>query len=78
VVNDLNCDDFPLADGRTAQQVLDADRNDPNVLDVDNDGIACEAGELDNDEPTTAPVSGGNGSYSQVETVPVGGVETGA
>ncbi len=41
---DLNCDDFPLADGATAQDVLDADSTDPHNLDGDNDGEACEAG----------------------------------
>jgi hypothetical protein len=39
---DLNCDDFPLSDGRTAQQILDADLTDPNVLDANNNKIACE------------------------------------
>jgi hypothetical protein len=35
-----NCDDF--ATQADAQAVLDADRSDPNRLDGDRDGIACE------------------------------------
>src|SRR5215212_5079155 len=38
--NDLNCDDFPFQED--AQAVLDRDPSDPNGLDRDNDGIACE------------------------------------
>ncbi|RAJ45342.1 excalibur calcium-binding domain-containing protein [Kitasatospora sp. SolWspMP-SS2h] len=37
---DLNCSDF--ATQPQAQAVLDADPSDPNHLDTDNDGIACE------------------------------------
>ena len=37
---DLNCSDF--ATQPDAQEVLDADRSDPNGLDVDGDGVACE------------------------------------
>lgn len=40
---DLDCNDFPLPDGRTAQDVLLADLTDPNVLDANNNKIACEA-----------------------------------
>ncbi len=36
-----NCDDFTYQE--EAQDVLDADPSDPNGLDGDNDGIACEA-----------------------------------
>lgn len=49
---DLDCGDFPLADGRTAQQVLDADPSDPHRLDADDDGRACE---VDENEDTTNP-----------------------
>ena len=37
----FNCDDF--ATQADAQAVLDADPSDPNNLDADDDGIACEA-----------------------------------
>ncbi|MFJ4675590.1 MULTISPECIES: excalibur calcium-binding domain-containing protein [unclassified Kitasatospora] len=37
---DLNCSDFTTQP--QAQAVLDADPSDPNHLDTDNDGIACE------------------------------------
>lgn len=40
--NLLNCPDF--ADPAAAQAVLDADPSDPNILDADNDGMACDAG----------------------------------
>lgn len=36
---DLNCEDLTQAE---AQEILDADPTDPNGLDGDNDGIACE------------------------------------
>ena len=36
-----NCDDFTYQE--EAQAVYDADTSDPNGLDGDNDGIACEA-----------------------------------
>lgn len=39
--NDLNCDDFP--DQQTAQAHLDSDSSDPDGLDSDDDGQACEA-----------------------------------
>lgn len=38
--DELNCDDF--ATQADAQAVLDADPSDPNRLDEDGDGIACE------------------------------------
>lgn len=37
---DLNCADFAYQED--AQDVYDADPTDPNGLDADNDGIACE------------------------------------
>ena len=36
----LNCADFPSQ--AAAQAALEADPSDPNNLDADNDGIACE------------------------------------
>ncbi|MTD52866.1 excalibur calcium-binding domain-containing protein [Amycolatopsis pithecellobii] len=38
--NDRNCSDFQYQED--AQAVLDADHSDPNGLDRDKDGIACE------------------------------------
>lgn len=38
---DLDCGDFAFQED--AQAVFDADPTDPNRLDADNDGIACEA-----------------------------------
>lgn len=61
VDNDVDCDE--VSDAR-AQEILDADRNDPNNLDDDNDGVACEEEEVlvaDND----------------VVVTPSGGVNTG-
>ena len=40
--NAYNCDDFPLADGTTAQEYLNRYPSDPSGLDGDNDGAACE------------------------------------
>lgn len=37
-----NCDDFPLADGTSAQQYLGLYPGDPSGLDGDDDGQACE------------------------------------
>lgn len=53
VDNDVDCDE--VSDAR-AQEILDADRNDPNNLDDDNDGVACEEEEAlvaDNDVVVT-------------------------
>lgn len=58
---DLNCDDFPSQ--ADAQVVLDGNPSDPNGLDADGDGQACEE--------FTYPASG------QVATPPVGSVATG-
>lgn len=38
--NRYNCSDFDTQ--QQAQAVLEADRSDPNWLDGDHDGIACE------------------------------------
>jgi hypothetical protein len=43
----LNCEDFGSQD--EAQAVLDRDASDPNNLDADNDGIACETYPYDDD-----------------------------
>src|SRR5215210_4843340 len=38
---DLDCSDFQFQED--AQEELESDRSDPNNLDNDNDGIACES-----------------------------------
>ncbi len=58
-VEDINCDDVTDAE---AQVILDADPSDPNLLDGDNDGNACD------DE---------DGNFSAVGVAPRGGVATG-
>jgi hypothetical protein len=64
----LDCDDFETQ--AEAQAELEADPSDPNNLDFDDDGIACE--ELSGGEETVPP--GGDG-----DEVPVpDSVETGA
>lgn len=70
---DLNCGNFPLSDGTTAQQVLDQDRTDPHGLDADSNGIACD---VTSTEPVPAPpVDNGRGVGNV--TTPSGGVPTG-
>lgn len=57
---DVDCDE--VTDAR-AQEILDADRNDPHNLDDDNDGVACEEEEVlvaDNDSVVVAPSGGVN------------------
>jgi hypothetical protein len=59
--DDRDCDDF--SSQSDAQSALDADSNDPDKLDADDDGIACE-------ERFGTP-------DQQVQVVPTGGVDTG-
>lgn len=59
---DVDCGEVSDAE---AQRILDADRSDPNNLDTDNDGIACEDDEVLNPPPSVTVV------------VPRGGVATG-
>jgi hypothetical protein len=61
---DVDCDE--VSDDE-AQRILDADRSDPNDLDQDRDGIACE-----DDEILPAPVDD-----TPSVAVPSGGVATG-
>lgn len=86
---DLNCSDF--ATQAEAQAEFDADPSDPNGLDRDSDGIACEtlpsvAGEdqesdfVDNDgnDPGTSEEDEDSGDTMQGGgPMPVGGVDTG-
>jgi hypothetical protein len=75
--SDLDCGDFPLAEGRTAQQVLDADQNDPHALDEDGDLVACEADDpAANPTADTTPAPSDDSSSGDVVT-PQGGVNTG-
>lgn len=67
---DLNCDDFEFQED--AQAVLDQDPSDPNGLDSDNDGIACE------DLPSGSGGGGTGGGDTDEGGAPVGGVDTGA
>lgn len=60
--NDVDCDE--VSDDE-AQRILNADRSDPNNLDTDNDGVACEEDAALNPPPTVNVV------------VPQGGVATG-
>src|SRR5699024_3483590 len=64
---DLDCKDF--ATQEEAQAVLDADSSDPNGLDADNDGRACES------LPSGAGSSSGSsdGAYSDGSSSPTGG-----
>ncbi|MBP2370205.1 excalibur calcium-binding domain-containing protein [Pseudonocardia parietis] len=82
--DEKNCEDFITQDD--AQAVYNADLSDPNKLDDDGDGIACEllvpaAGGPAPAATTDGATDGttGGGDFGQVGSgdVPVGGVETG-
>lgn len=51
--NDLSCSDF--ASQAEAQAAFDADPNDPNGLDLDLDGVACETPFVVPAEPVATP-----------------------
>lgn len=55
--DDVDCDE--VTDAR-AQEILDADKSDPNDLDDDNDGIACEEELEVNPKPVFVPSGGVN------------------
>lgn len=67
---DVDCDEVDAAE---AQRILDADRSDPNNLDQDGDGLACEVDEILPDPDNGGSVSDGG---SDVVT-PTGGIATG-
>lgn len=73
---DLDCPDF--ATQAEAQQVFEQDESDPNGLDADDDGIACEVhfgggSRLSAAAPSAAaPRAAGSSAAT-----PVGGVQTG-
>ena len=86
LAQDLDCSDF--ATQAEAQATFGADPSDPNGLDADNDGIACEDGTSDGSTPAPSPESpnteDGDGAAAttgggddQVEQQPSGGVEAG-
>jgi hypothetical protein len=69
---DFNCIDFPLRDGRSAQDVLDeTPGEDPHGIDSDGDRVACEPGQ------DTAPADDDDDDFDQIGTPPTGGVDTG-
>lgn len=62
--SDLNCSDFTTQ--TQAQAVLNADRSDPNHLDANGNGVACESlprGHTQVQGPVTGAVDAGDGSY---------------
>lgn len=89
VAADRNCPDFHFQE--EAQAVLDADRTDPNHLDQDHDGIACESlphrgAPASTPASTTKPAPATKTTAApakkpstghQVKVKPVGGVATG-
>jgi hypothetical protein len=89
VITDLDCGDF--SSQAQAQRVLDRDHSDPNRLDADHDGVACEsfgyahastAGSVrpvSNTAATAAtePVTDTAAASTTAADVPVGGVAAG-
>lgn len=67
---DRDCPDF--SSRAAAQAVLDADPSDPERLDADNDGMACEA------LSAAEALSAVGDTRLQVNVHPVGGVATGS
>jgi hypothetical protein len=79
LAQDLNCPDFPTQ--AAAQAVFNADPRDPNNLDRDRDGIACETrpGGVMGSGEDEMPGDGGSttGDHDR-GSAPRGGVEAGA
>jgi hypothetical protein len=50
--DDFDCRDFPSQ--AAAQASLDSTKGDPNRLDLDRDGVACETVDFDEAVPTTS------------------------
>jgi hypothetical protein len=68
---DLNCRDFTYQE--QAQDVLDADRSDPNHLDDEGDGIACESlPRRSSDGPTTTTTTPTATTTTSATAAPVG------
>jgi hypothetical protein len=79
---DLNCSDF--ATQQEAQAELDRNPSDPNNLDSDNDGVACESlpggGTATNESAGASGEQYGDNGSTQYQTVPIfdsGGPEAG-
>ena len=73
LAQDRDCTDFTTQ--AQAQAVLDQDPSDPNQLDSDGDGTACES--LPGGAPGSGE-SGGSDGGQDAGAVPSGGVEAGA
>lgn len=72
--NEYNCDDFSTQE--EAQAVYDSDTSDPNYLDGDNDGVACEAlpsgsSDSSNDSSSYDSSSNAASSYDDSSDAPV-------
>ena len=73
LAQDLDCSDFSTQ--AQAQAVYNQDPSDPNGLDADNDGLACEA--LPGAAPGSAETAANTGGQD-TGAAPSGGVEAGA
>lgn len=65
---DLNCGDFQYQED--AQAVYNQDPSDPNHLDDDKDGIACETRPHRPQQNTTAPSAGQPSATTKTHTAP--------
>jgi len=67
---DKNCEDFPTQ--AAAQRELERDPTDPNRLDSDGDGRACEGFDYGDGGPDNGPDDGqyGNGGESTIINIP--------
>jgi hypothetical protein len=77
-VDQFNCGDFSTQ--QKAQAVLNADKSDPNGLDRDKDGIACEdlpSGPASSGGTTKSTTKSTTGTKSQITSVPSGGADSG-
>ena len=70
---DLNCSDFVTQSD--AQAVYDATPGDPNGLDADADGVACET--LPSTDGSAAVTEDGTAFAGQAPATPAGGVAAG-
>jgi LPXTG-motif cell wall-anchored protein len=68
---DTDCSDYPSQ--AAAQDALRADPSDPNGLDADNDGIACESNPAPFDR---TPVVSAAGGAAESSTLPLTGSRT--
>ncbi|MFJ9784405.1 excalibur calcium-binding domain-containing protein [Amycolatopsis sp. NPDC101161] len=68
LAGDLNCSDFKYQED--AQAVLDATPGDPNHLDSDHDGIACESLPHRPQQNTSTPTSEQPSTTTKTHTIP--------